>query len=51
MAYIDYSLKIVQWKTEYKSLVDSQLTLSAKHTEFKFQSNFVSVSLNGLRKN
>ena len=35
---------------EYKSLVDSQLTLSAEHTEFKVQSNLGFASLNGPRK-
>lgn len=41
---------ILLWMNGYKSLVDSQLTLSTEHIEFKVQSNFVSVSLNGLRK-
>ena len=35
---------------EYKSLADSQLTWSAKHTEFKVQSNLGFASFNGPRK-
>lgn len=35
---------------EHKSLADSQLTLSAEHTECKVQSNLGFASLNGPRK-
>ena len=35
---------------EYKSLADSQLTLTAEHTEFKVQSNLGFASLNDPRK-